>query len=287
MPQDTLVHPRPDTLFSAELSAPSPAGVPGEEASGIRPAGSAAQVYGESAVLNAELQVGVPIIAVERPVRDNLLILNGLTVLLFLFFCYILYSYRSSVLSVLKASALPNHFQSVMGEQSVSFRVFLSLSNLLGFLCLVAICVKTYMVFPEGGPTTALVPGEYVFFAVVLAFGAILAYRWIVHMAISKITMRADLIADIVFFNKIIFSVFAFVLTPVILLAGFSDVQNEKTALTAGGIVLVITIIYYVFKSCGFFLERKISILQWILYLCAVEIWPVSFFLLMILRDSR
>ena len=41
----------------------------------------------------------------------------------------------------------------------------------------------------------------------------------------------------------------------------------------------------YLAKSYRFFVARDVSILQWILYLCAVELFPISFFVLVVARN--
>ncbi|MFQ8805566.1 MAG: DUF4271 domain-containing protein [Alistipes indistinctus] len=79
-------------------------------------------------------------------------------------------------------------------------------------------------------------------------------------------------------------SVSFLILTPFFLLFALGDGSS-----TTFFIYLTITIVaalylLYLGKSYRFFIERNVSILQWILYLCTVEWFPVSLLLLEAMR---
>lgn len=59
-------------------------------------------------------------------------------------------------------------------------------------------------------------------------------------------------------------------------------IQSRIGTITLYGIVTLY--LTYLTKSYRFFVKRDVSIMQWILYLCTVEFFPVSFFVLAVLR---
>ena len=61
-------------------------------------------------------------------------------------------------------------------------------------------------------------------------------------------------------------------------------VAYPRAALIGVATVSAILYLTYLTKSYRFFVKRDVSIMQWILYLCTVEFFPVSFFVLAVLR---
>ncbi len=63
-------------------------------------------------------------------------------------------------------------------------------------------------------------------------------------------------------------------LLPLVLLASME--QYNITISYLSGLVAVIFLALYLFRSCLLFMSQKISILHWFLYLCAVELLPIT-----------
>ena len=72
---------------------------------------------------------------------------------------------------------------------------------------------------------------------------------------------------------------------PVFLIVGLSDNAAIDNILYATIILAVGLYMLYLTKSYRFFAARNVSILQWILYLCTVEFFPISFFVLVFIRE--
>ena len=86
------------------------------------------------------------------------------------------------------------------------------------------------------------------------------------------------------FMNRI-FSAFAYtLLTPLFLVVALVPAEEARAALIGVAAVSAILYLTYLTKSYRFFVKRDVSIMQWILYLCTVEFFPVSFFVLAVLR---
>jgi hypothetical protein len=113
---------------------------------------------------------------------------------------------------------------------------------------------------------------------------AVWLYKKTVMGAVILLSGRRQGAERIRQFNRFYMAVASYALVPVAILTALVDPEGVPRLFTEQVIVLIILALYYTAKSFSFFLSRNIPILQWILYLCAVEIWPFSFFGLFALR---
>ncbi len=86
---------------------------------------------------------------------------------------------------------------------------------------------------------------------------------------------RKELSRDIITIKSRLLMIAVVWLLPVILLCSFENGGMVMTFIATVGAVLFISI--YIFRTFSLFAAQKISNLHWILYLCAVEIFPISF----------
>ena len=249
-------------------------------------AGSAAEVFGRQSQLKNTGTLTVPPVRAENRQYMNGLLLDGLAVFLFLFLFIHLARYRSSLGVLLRALFTPGQFDALIEEQSVTFRKFVRNSSLLGGLSLLVMGFRWCILWNET-PSAVVLPESFTPYLLPLLIGALLAiliYKRIITGIIAILTGKSEPIDKIHTFNGIFMTTASLVLAPVALLSGLADINDQGWVFVVQFIVLIIFLLYYIGKSFSFFVSRKISILQWILYLCAVEIWPVSFFVLFALR---
>ena len=101
---------------------------------------------------------------------------------------------------------------------------------------------------------------------------------------VGLVTRNEAFLAEHRFMNRI-FSAFAYtLLTPLFLVVALVPAEEVRAALIGVAAVSAILYLTYLTKSYRFFVKRDVSIMQWILYLCTVEFFPVSFFVLAVLR---
>ena len=263
-------------------------GIVGADSAGVATA-SPESVFGPGNRLNTDLTVRDTPRQEATPENVNVYVLNGLLIALFIAYAYLVFRFRSQIVLLAKASLIKGYLNNIIEEQSVTFRSFITAFNIIGVGSLLAFTVKAYLLWAEQGAVPERIT-DYIPFIAPTLLGVILSillYRRIINAAISKLSMQRNLIAQIQLFNRIVFTFFSLIITPLIVFFGLTDMPLGSVELTVIVILLVILLLYYLVKSFSFFVERKISILQWFLYLCAVEIWPISFYVLFALRDFQ
>ena len=98
--------------------------------------------------------------------------------------------------------------------------------------------------------------------------------------------IRNDLFFEKLRFTIRIFSSFIYILlTPLFLVVALTEGPGIDRLLHGTAVFAAALYLLYLAKSYRFFVARDVSILQWILYLCAVELFPISFFVLVVARN--
>lgn len=267
----------PEGIPAAAEEQPAPAA--------FVPAESAEAVFGPFSQLKAVVPVDPP----QKEVNDqrlNELMLDGLTVALFALYFIRLFRHRSSIGLLFRSLAVKGQFDQLIDEQSVAFRSFIRSFRSLGFLVVLALIFKACLIW-NATPSVVRIPENYLPFLLPVLIGvllAILCYKWLITGTIAVLSGQTGRVENIRTFNRIYFVTATFLLTPVVLLTTLSDPATQRVLFALEATLLIVLVLYYVGKSFSFFVSRKISILQWILYLCAVEIMPVSFFVLFAAR---
>jgi hypothetical protein len=261
-------------LFSATASEPP------------ETAASAAELFGpRSQFESARISVEPPHRNPKNLHLDHPALDIGAILLFFLFLLH-LFRHRTSIGLLFRSLLSPGQFDSLMENQSVSFRLCLSNGYGISLLSLLIIGFKWSDIWAHA--STALpFPSPWIPFLLPGVIGALLAiliYKQIATGIIALLSGKYGQMDKIRQFNRFYAAVASNFLAPAALLTALAEPSAWRWLLTAQVIVLIILVLYYLTKSFSFFLSRKIPILQWILYLCAVEIWPVSFLLLFALR---
>ena len=197
-------------------------------------------------------------------------------------FCYLLHSYRSSLAEAFKVVTMQLSIEKAFAEQTLFFRQFLTLSSLWGILLVSGLAVRygdlygLYTLLPLTADTAVA--------AVAAAVALIVGYRCLIVRIVGLVTRNEAFLAEHRFMNRI-FSAFAYtLLTPLFLVVALVPAEEVRAALIGVAAVSAILYLTYLTKSYRFFVKRDVSIMQWILYLCTVEFFPVSFFVLAVLR---
>lgn len=138
--------------------------------------------------------------------------------------------------------------------------------------------------------TAAAIPDAFISFpllialAVMLAAGVIMALQLIILKAAGSITFNDVFIGRLLWQRRIFTATLAVAAVPLAIVMAMASVQ---VALWLGYALLTLSVImtlWFAVRSLKLFMEQKVSILFWFLYLCAVEIMPVSFFVLFAAR---
>jgi hypothetical protein len=268
-----------DTLLFLPDSSLLPVGEPVREES----------VFGEGGTLSASLTAATEPQPLSDPQANNLMILNGLLLLLFFLYAVLVYRHRSSIVALFSATVMKGHLNQLAEEQSVTFRSFLRLGNTTALLAVLVVGLKVALEWQKINPGS-FIPAPFIpwLAAIGVAIGVLLwMYKRLISGIIALLSGDRETVGKIFLFHRILFVGAATLFIPPMILLVLSDFQEYKSIFIVALSLLAGLLLYALAKSFSFFLGRKISILQWFLYLCVVEIVPISFFVLLALRDFR
>ena len=200
------------------------------------------------------------------------------------------YRYGNSIVQVFKIFFRQFSFEKAFEEQSLFFRQFLSLTTVW---CLLLGCGLLIRLIGTFMPESAAVRNDFIFSSpdatiliALAAGGSIVAYRRIVVRTVAALIRKEDFFREYRFETQIFLALACCLLTPPFLVIALSSESWARNLSYGVAALTVLFVLLYLVRSCRFFVERKVSILRWILYLCVVEIFPISFFILAVSRGS-
>lgn len=190
-------------------------------------------------------------------------------------YCYILYRFRRNMISCVKNIGNMEDTMNMMEDQAADFIYFLRSGIILAILSissLVTVWLAIRMPY---------IDSYYLFFGMIIISILIIIYRWLVFLVMKWMTDDKEAFVQITFINRINITFIALIYTPLAIIIGVSgELFNLGVLVFAGFILYHFIIIYKYFKI------RSFSKLQLILYLCTVEILPVSFIIALAIRQS-
>lgn len=202
---------------------------------------------------------------------------------LVIFFCYLFYFYRSSMVRLVKEGFREKIFE----ENAMVFRRFLSYCMIMGMMLLSVMAVKFIDYFDVMPQLPEIIPP----WAFLLACPAVMAvlvllryYRVFIGKVMGGVAMNASFFEKYNFLSRISFAIFTILLTPLMLI--FSMALGPGYRFFAWILLIISALSYIIFlvRSFIYFRRNKVSVLQWFLYLCAVEFFPVSLVIILGMR---
>ena len=118
----------------------------------------------------------------------------------------------------------------------------------------------------------------------VLACMAIFTFQTLLLKSIGSLLVAEGFITRLRFLRRTYFALAVIVTAPVLLLFALCPRNTGDVWFLIITIELAVTAVLYLRESLHLFISKKISILNWILYLCTVEIFPVSLVWLLLAR---
>lgn len=166
------------------------------------------------------------------------------------------------------------------------FSHFLRITNIIGMLFLGLLTVKFGGWIAAGIPAGPL--DEYIMLmmslATTVAVSAVTLYQRILLQCAGAITVSRPFIAQLIQLKRTYFAMAVIGAAPVLLLFVLTTADSARLWLYLLLFESAVAAILYLKESLGLFLSKNISILHWFLYLCAVELFPVSLIWLLITR---
>lgn len=155
----------------------------------------------------------------------------------------------------------------------------LQTSAIIGLLLVVALIVRLC----EGGPFASL--GSMTL--MLSALGCVtllLLLQSGVMLLIGQVTLTRDLSGELIRQKILLFGLGSLLASPALILLLLTPTEAGKGWLGWTLLVGFSVVILFLKESFVLFMRKKISILHWFLYLCAVECFPVSLIWLLLIR---
>lgn len=207
--------------------------------------------------------------------------------LLMLVALYIRFVYRHiddvrQLLARITADGRTREQQAFDDRNNAGFSRFLYAAWALGTLFAGAVALR----FAEGGPAAPFGPRMALplSLAVSLGFAALSLLQFGALLSTGALTLTQPFVERLVHLRRTHFAAAFLGLIPVFSLYVLAPEPLRHIPLYMAGSVSVIMLLLFLKESLTLFVSKKIPILHWILYLCAVECLPVSFIALMLAR---
>ncbi len=258
-----------------------PDGTPLEE---FRTVG-AEELFGTQATLALPDRIPAPAL----PRLTDEVSFQGLVLLLSVIFGLLLYQYPNDIRALIARVAFERRQSERSSEETgnAGFTRFLNIALVLGILfagvSAVRLCDR-----PEIGPALLREAGGGV--SLLLTLGVALAsllfylYGILLLRIVGGVTLTGPFVTQLIRIKRGYAALGAVSLAPVVLLFALSPLGSDAVWISLLAAGLFITFLLYLRETFALFISKKISILHWILYLCAVEIFPVSLLWQLVVR---
>lgn len=258
-----------------------PDGTPLEE---FRTVG-AEELFGTQATLALPDRIPAPAL----PRLTDEVSFQGLVLLLSVIFGLLLYQYPNDIRALIARVAFERRQSERSSEETgnAGFTRFLNIALVLGILfagvSAVRLCDR-----PEIGPALLREAGGGV--SLLLTLGVALAsllfylYGILLLRIVGGVTLTGPFVTQLIRIKRGYAALGAVSLAPVVLLFALSPQGSDAVWISLLSAGLFITFLLYLRETFALFISKKVSILHWILYLCAVEIFPVSLLWQLVVR---
>ncbi len=194
--------------------------------------------------------------------------------------CYVLllYYFRGEWLTLLGVVRKQHVSEKLFDDHSNVFATFVEFSLALGCVACGGGTVKVAALFVP--------PAEYAWLpqwavwaaapAIAVAAAGVLAVQRLLLWCSGSLTFGRGFTDRLFFFKKLYFALCSITVTPILLLVSLSDGLGEGVLFYLIVCQILVFLLVFLAKSYTFFVEQNVSILHWFLYLCCVEILPVS-----------
>lgn len=235
---------------------------------------SAAEMFGEQSVL---------IERVPQPIQMQTLggdtlfqILSVVEMIVVIFFAARHKHQIVAMFGRMLKGRLPEDFSAGRRDEVLT-RSFINTSSAIGASLVVLFVVKYAPLWlPERlTPTEGWVSTVAAVYAT-LGVVALLIFEQTVLWIIGKVTRYQEITGALIYMKQAGFALAAIAMSPILLLG----ILSSDRLTDAWNIILIvecaILVLLFIKETLAFFIDKKIPIFHWILYLCAVEAFPLS-----------
>ena len=210
-----------------------------------------------------------------------------LTIVLFLAYTYYMYYFKGYIRSSFSATFRPKILEKLMVENSYIFETFMRFIIISG---IITVSLATLRILEITNPYLTLnisanTSPDIKVFAILALITLIYLFKLTSLYLVGKLTYSDIFIASLIRYLKLNIISYTLILIPLYLLLyqSFGIWQTILLSLIAISIVLISFLLF--FNSYRLFIQQKVSILYWFLYLCAVEFLPLSLVILLVCKN--
>lgn len=117
-----------------------------------------------------------------------------------------------------------------------------------------------------------------------LAFAGVVLYQTAALRIVASVTLSQPFLGQLAMLKRTYFALMVITVSPPLLLNALCPHDTGEGWFYVIAIELLLTAILYLRETLNLFISKKISILHWFLYLCTVEIFPLSLVWLLVER---
>ena len=126
----------------------------------------------------------------------------------------------------------------------------------------------------------------YLPLAVILSFFAIITVQYLVLMVVGFVTRSLSEVGSLLRIRLIYFVLTSVMVSPILLISQMGTSLGYQMWQKVGFVAAFVALGLFFRESIKLFISKKVSILHWILYLCAVEILPITLLWQVVVRLS-
>ena len=163
---------------------------------------------------------------------------------------------------------------------------FLNIATAIGLLFLGVAAVKYGDTLMPGRLTASIPQGAALIFSLLVSLASlgIAAYQTIAVRLAGALTLSQPFIAQLMLLKRTCFALGMILISPPLLLFALCPQGTGGVWFCIIAVELAAAAALYLKETLNLFLSKKVSILHWFLYLCTVEVFPVSLLWLLAVR---
>ena len=166
------------------------------------------------------------------------------------------------------------------------FMRFLNTTGAIGLLFMGILAVKySQQLMPNLSeallPSSAALPFSLIVTAICTV---IFVTQWLILVAAGALTRSLHFVRQLHQLRQLYFTLAVIIIAPTLLLYALTPNDEGEMWFFLIIIELAVTLVLYLKETLNLFISKKISILHWILYLCTVEVFPISLLVLIAIR---
>ena len=280
--------PRPDTLRTETASGESGSALFPFAATGAAPSEwrdtTSAAIFGAQSTLAEPARIPL---APPPPLAENALF-QSFVLLLAATYAMLLYRNLGDVRTLLGRISRDTATGERLSEDpgGSGYSRFLNIATAIGLLFLGVAAIKYGDTLMPGRLAEAIPQGAVLILSLLASLAAlgVAAYQAIAVRLAGTLTLSQPFIAQLMLLKRTYFALGVVLISPPLLLFALCPQGTGGVWFCIVAIELTAAAVLYLKETLNLFLSKKVSILHWFLYLCTVEVFPISLLWLLAVR---